>query len=344
MKKTIASLGHIATSAGDIPLVNSFLSPSDIIGSVMARMTINRMNYRVGPGMYAIGNPTFDSPVFVTANYKLTFDTLRSQLKGISAWIMTLDTKGVNVWCAAAKGTFGTNEMVHRIRETGLAKIVSHRTLIVPQLGAPGIAALEVRRDAGFSVRYGPVRASDIPHYLKTGMRATPKMRLVDFSFIDRIVLIPAEIASIIRYGVLAAIGVFLLSGFGRAGFSPASMYSDGTTAALNITLSFFAGAVVTPLLLPWLPGRSFSMKGLVSGIAIFLLAVMIGMERSGIFGTVAWMLMMPAIASFLAMQFTGASTYTSLSGVKHEMRLALPLQIAFIVIGFLFWILARFK
>ena len=66
------------------------------------------MNYKVDPGLYAIGNPNERSPVLVTANYKMSFDNLREALPGRDAWILVLDTRGINVWCAAGKGTFGT--------------------------------------------------------------------------------------------------------------------------------------------------------------------------------------------------------------------------------------------
>ena len=82
-----------------------------------------------------------------------------SALAGVDAWILVLDTKGINVWCAAGKGTFGTGELVHRIGSVGLAGIVSHRKIIVPQLGAPGVSWPEVLRRSGFTVEYGPVRA-----------------------------------------------------------------------------------------------------------------------------------------------------------------------------------------
>ena len=42
-------------------------------------------------------------------------------------------------------------------------------------------------------------------------------------------------------------------------------------------------------------------------------------------------------------MNFTGASTYTSLSGVKKEMRRAVPLQILGVLSGLAAWIAARF-
>jgi acetyl-CoA decarbonylase/synthase complex subunit gamma len=41
-------------------------------------------------------------------------------------------------------------------------------------------------------------------------------------------------------------------------------------------------------------------------------------------------------------MNFTGASTFTSLSGVKKEMRWAVPLEIGAAVIGFGFWVASR--
>jgi len=42
-------------------------------------------------------------------------------------------------------------------------------------------------------------------------------------------------------------------------------------------------------------------------------------------------------------MNFTGASTYTSLSGVKREMRTALPLQIGAGIAGLGHWLVSRF-
>jgi len=42
-------------------------------------------------------------------------------------------------------------------------------------------------------------------------------------------------------------------------------------------------------------------------------------------------------------MNFTGASTYTSLSGVKKEMRWAVPLEIVGGVAGLTLWVGSRF-
>jgi len=106
-------------------------------------------------------------------------------------------------------------------------------------------------------------------------------------------------------------------------------------------------GAVLTPLLLPYLPGRAFALKGFFLSIwgVIFLLVVFGGggMKWAGILERLAWVLLVPALTAYLAMNFTGASTYTSLSGVKKEMRWALPLEIGGAALGLVFWLGALF-
>lgn len=99
--------GFINTAAGKIPQIETSQVFRDISGAWKARWGINRMSYKVPPGLYAVGQPNQDSPVLVSANYKLSFDMLRKELAGLDAWIMVIDTKGINVWCAAGKGTFG---------------------------------------------------------------------------------------------------------------------------------------------------------------------------------------------------------------------------------------------
>ena len=153
-----------------------------------------RDRYTVAPGLYAFGEPGPHDDVLVSANYKLSFDMLRSQLGGLNCWILVLDTKGINVWCAAGKGTFGTEELVRRLFEARLEEVVNHRRLLLPQLGAVGVNAHEVRRRSGFRVSFGPVRAADIREYMQAGYRKTTEMSTVRFTLRDRLVLAPMEI------------------------------------------------------------------------------------------------------------------------------------------------------
>ncbi|MDO8303868.1 MAG: mercury methylation corrinoid protein HgcA [Sedimentisphaerales bacterium] len=322
--------------------ISTILTMNDRLGAWKVRWGIHRMEYTIEPGIYAVNTPDADSIVLVSANYKLSFDVLRSHLEGLDAWILVLDTKGVNVWCAAGKGTFGTDELVERIESSGLAGLVRHRTLIVPQLGAVGIAAHEVRKQSGFSVLYGPVRAADIKQFINAGMKATENMRQVRFSFYDRLVLTPVEFVNNFKYLLLTIILFFALSGLGSGGFSSRLMLQNGIISAAIIFSAYVSGAVLGPLLLPWILGRSFALKGAMLGL--FLTAILWGIGLTGHqWQTVAWSLLIIPISSFLVMGFTGASTYTSLSGVRKEMRIAVPLQMLSAAAGVVLLVINRF-
>ena len=145
--------GFLETEAGQVPRIKTVMDRRDVANAVLVRIGVNRNNYKVSPGLYAAGNPDQDSEVLVTANYKLTFDVLRKELQGLNIWILVLDTNGVNVWCAAGKKTFSTTELVKRIEMTNLDRLVSHKRLILPQLGATGVSA--ANREKGFRVHRG---------------------------------------------------------------------------------------------------------------------------------------------------------------------------------------------
>lgn len=306
------------------------------------------MSYKVDPGLYALADPDAKSPVLVSANYKMSFDFLRKSLEGRSAWILVLDTDGINVWCAAGKGSFGTEELAERVNASGLADVVDHRVLIVPQLGAPGIAAHLVKKLCGFKVVYGPVRAADLPAFLDSGLKAKPEMRLKTFLLSERLALVPVELVHALKKFLMALPVLFVVNGLSGTGGFFENALSKGSLDALGLLVGITAGCVMSPALLPWLPGRAFSAKGAWLGLAggFFFLLMRNGMNGAapaGALETAAWLLVIPAVSSYLAMNFTGCSTFTSLSGVKKEMRWAVPAQIAAAAAGLLLWIGSRF-
>jgi acetyl-CoA decarbonylase/synthase complex subunit gamma len=337
--------GSVNIPVGPVPQVTSELRRQDRWGAIKARWGVGRMDYTVDPGLYALDKPDSDSPVLVTANYKMSFDSLRAALPGRSAWILVLDTKGINVWCAAGKGTFGTAELLHRIDSSGLKNIVSHRKLILPQLGAPGVAAHQVKQTSGFKVHYGPIRAEDLPPYLESGLKTTPAMRIMTFPLKDRAVLIPIEVVAAVKPFLIIALSLFILSGIGGPAGFWANTVNYGLFAVLALLSAILSGAALIPLLLPYLPGRAFSLKGFFTGFVIALILLYLRNVNlqawAGMIEALAWMLIIPAISSYLAMNFTGCSTYTSLSGVKKEMRWALPAQIAAGALGIVGWTIA---
>jgi acetyl-CoA decarbonylase/synthase complex subunit gamma len=268
-------------------------------------------------------------------------------LDQIDAWIMVLDTKGINVWCAAGKGTFGTEEIIERVRAVGLEKIVSHRRLILPQLAGPGVSAHKVKSTCGFSVVYGPIRAEDLPEFLAAGNKATAQMRKVRFKLADRVVLIPMELRMSAKYLLFVAFAMFLLAGLSANGYSLNSDMVVAKQSLLILVGGYLVGAAVPVLLLPWLPGRAFSVKGLWVGLAAGLAIVGYSLNNPGVFasrlGVAGWFFMLVAMASFLMMNFTGASTYTSLSGVRREVRRAGPIQALGGLLGLGLWLAERF-
>jgi hypothetical protein len=285
---------------------------------ILARFGVKRAWHRVEPGLYRLGNPTTESVVFVTGNYTLSFDALRSNLTGMDAFILVLDTFGVNVWCAAGKGTFGTKELIYRVQDTHLADVVSHRILVLPQLGAPGVAAHEVKKATGFRVEYGPIRAADLPEYMKT-RKAAPEMRIARFPLHDRVVLIPVEVVATFLPMLGAGLGGWLLGGW---------------WLSLAAMVSILAGTVLFPLLLPWLPFHEFSLKGFILGVLVMLPFILQRFQSNSttvsvsfILSLVALLLVFPAITAFVSLNFTGSTPFTSKTGVRMEMSRFIPVM-----------------
>jgi hypothetical protein len=309
-----------------IPVAATTVKASDLWGGIKARLGIGRMRYSVLPGLYAVGTPAAGSDVYVTANYKMSFDALRCNLAGIDAWILVLDTKGINVWCAAGKGSFGTDELVSRIARGKLSTIVSHKRLILPQLGAPGVSAPLVAKRSGFRVVWGPVRAADIQAWLASDGKKSEAMREVRFDFRDRMAvapleflhswpLVPAAIMLGFLYGLPATEGWV-----GRA--LPALILILGTIPV---------GTLLFPALLPWLPSKSFAVKGAVLG-AVWAVSCAIAFHLP-LLAALGGVLLAAPITAFFALNFTGASTFTCQPGALLEVEKGFwPMVISLIV------------
>jgi hypothetical protein len=315
----------------EVPHVEASWGREERRGRILCRLSNRfRMHYTVEPGLYAVGRPAPESPVLVTANYRLSFDLLRRELTGMDAWVLVLDTRGINVWCAAGKGTFGTGELIRKVQEVNLAERVSHRRLILPQLGAPGVRAHAVREATGFSVSFGPVRAADLAEYLRAGGKATADMRAVRFGVLDRLELTPMEVLPALRHYPWILLGIALLFGLTPRGILFLPALSDGWPyAALGLAV-LLSGGFLTPLLLPWIPFRAFALKGWFVGVLLTggFLVWRWESVRESLFLLVLTVLFFPLISSYTALLFTGSTPFTGISGVKKEMMYALPLYV----------------
>jgi hypothetical protein len=312
---------QIRTATSEITLSNRF-------DHFLARWGVNRMGHTIEPGLYRLGNPSPDSEVFVSANYSLSFDALRSALPGRDAYILVLDTKGINVWCAAGKGTFGTDELVRRVASTGLAKVVRHKRIILPQLSAPGVSWPEVVRRSGFLVEYGPVRARDLPEYLKD-RKATSAMRRVEFPLRDRAVLTPVELVQAFPFMIVPALALWFLGAW---------------SIAAEVVLAVLAGTVFFPILLPFLPTEDLSTKGFILGFIVMVPPAILGMGGHAplqLAAAAVTLLIFPPITAYLALNFTGSTPFTSRTGVKKEIFRYIPVMAAMVLSGAVLAIIA---
>lgn len=335
-------MDFLSTPVGPVPRVATSPFARDRWGRVLTRVGIIRNNYRISPGLYAVGAPGPESPVLVTANYKLSFDTLRFALSGVDAWLLVVDTRGINVWCAAGKGTFSTGEITSQVKWTRLDQLITHKNLIIPQLGAVGVSAPLVKKECGFRVRFGPVRAQDIPAFLEEGDIATESMRSVTFTIGERAELIPVEVYLQLKtIAVTLGIG-FLLSGLGPHFFAIDVMWHRTVQVFWSTLFGIFCGSVLVPLLLPWIPGRQFWIKGLWPPLVIGALCTALwGWSLS--LNLVALLLWAVVTSSFQAMNFTGCTPFTSPSGVEFEMRRGIPVQGVGAGLAILFWLASSF-
>jgi hypothetical protein len=142
--------------------------------------------------------------------------------------------------------------------------------------------------------------------------QATPEMRRVTFNLLERLVLVPVEIS----HYFLRVLAVVIILGF-----------LAGWTVSLAAVTSFLAGAVLFPLLLPWIPTRDFSSKGLIlGGLAVLPFAVFALFNPASfplwlrIAFALTYLLFMPPVTAYLSLNFTGSTTFTSKTGVEREM------------------------
>jgi hypothetical protein len=221
-------------------------------------------------------------------------------------------------------------------RQASARSGLKSRTLILPQLGAPGVAAHDAAKATGFKVLYGPVRAHDIPEYLAAGNKATPAMRVVSFPLRERIALTPMEFFPALRKYLWVAFGIFTFMGISPDGIYYKVALANSWPIIAAGLLAVLAGAVVTPILLPFIPFRSFAAKGALAG-AVLLSPLFYFKEHYFLDSTTlaaGALLFLIAVSSYLALNFTGCTPFTNMSGVKKEMRFAVPAYITTCVIA----------
>lgn len=247
---------------------------------------------KVRPGLYQLGNPSADSPVLVTGNFDLTVRRLVKAIdRQVDAWILVVDTAGINVWCAAGGGFFTAQKVIAALKSSRLETVVHHHALILPQLCANGVDGWRIRQQTGWGVHWGPPRAEDIPAYLSAHRKKSDAMRWVRFPVKDRLEMVTVTLGF---YGLLILLPVFI---FWRSLFWP--------VAASMLGLSYFYAIVH-----PWLPGRD----GLAKSVPLTLITLLGFFIYSSVWNPLPavhlfhWAVGLTALAVFSAAELQGMS------------------------------------
>jgi hypothetical protein len=172
---------------------------------------------------------------------------------------------------------------------------------------------------------------------MENGYQATTDMRKVKFRFIDRLILTPMEITQSWKPLLIYSIAVLIFFGLQRTGIYFREAINGGYPFLIYAVVALFSGGFITPLLLPIIPFRAFSLKGYVIGLITVALCYFYfqDLQYNNIFMTSLIFLFFPALSSFIALNFTGATTYTNLSGVQKELKITIPIYIIVAVVSF---------
>jgi len=139
------------------------------------------------PETVAIGNPDKSSPVLVTCNFDYTVRHLKNYLQKekIDCFLLVVNTKGTNVWCAAAEGVFTTETVLAHLKVYNVKALVNHTRLILPQLSVAGIKRKELK-DHGWEGIYGPVYFTDLKEFLDNELRKSTDMQALEYGYWER--------------------------------------------------------------------------------------------------------------------------------------------------------------
>jgi NAD-dependent dihydropyrimidine dehydrogenase PreA subunit len=246
-------------------------------------------------GLRVIGNPGPEAPVFVTCNFDLTVRRIARALKGLDCYLLVANSRGINVWCASGGGMLNAHSVISVVKTSRIGERVAHRTLILPQLSAPGVDVRRIEEEAGWRCKFGPVYASDIPAYVAASTKKTGDMRRAAFPLSDRL-----------QMAIMWAVPMSLLAAIPAAIVKPHSLPG---VLALIWAFTLFLYAFYNPLM-RFVPGGVGLVKTVVLGLVGVggIVAYGLGVGYWGAGKLVGWSLGLLAVALVLGFDLEGTS------------------------------------
>jgi len=129
-----------------------------------------RTPVQVKPGLYKVGNPGAESPVFVTTNFALTYYTVESDIasNGIDAYILSINTDGIGVQASVAGGQLNPTKIKDAMGETGFDwKGQKYPALVLPGMAAKFSGELEDLFAGQAKIMVGPEDSGRIVGWMK---------------------------------------------------------------------------------------------------------------------------------------------------------------------------------
>jgi len=179
----------------------------------------------------------------------------------MDVYLLVANSRGINVWCAAAGGHLTNHEVISVLKTSGIEELVGHRQVILPQLAATGVEVKIIKEKTGWSVIWGPAYAKDIPVFMKNKMKIDQEKREVKFPLIQRL-----EMAICWAFAISFLAGIIVAIFFPRI-FIPLVLFIWGLSL---ITFIFY------PLYGSWLSSGkgSIAFSLLVWGIILLALVI----------------------------------------------------------------------
>ncbi|MFX1258325.1 MAG: hypothetical protein ACFFAN_10720, partial [Promethearchaeota archaeon] len=302
----------------------------------------------IEPGIYQSGKPTKTSPIIVTANYEYTYIKVMRDLKGIDAWVLCVDSNGINVWCAARGNDFGNEQLLEAVEATGIQRFIEKRTLILPQLSAGGVAVPQLPKKSKkfpFNIIFGPIWSKDLKQFLQERpIRKSDTMKLAKFSTTHRfragITHTTFLFRKIFLLPIVGLMILFLILSTSLNWFNKISWIGE---LCLWIVITNFLIAFLFPI-------SKFTRKFIFKGIFFGLINIIV-------LGGLTWILHQSIlyillnlcfffwIAFFSTMSFSGYTMSTNPREIQAEYpifkkinRILLIFSIAFLVLGMIFY------
>ncbi len=220
------------------------------------------IGFPIEPDVIKIGNPTKESPVLLTCNFILTVKRVLKEIKNLDCYLLVAPSNGINVWCGACGDDFHTDQVISIIKTSGINELVSHRTLILPQLSASGLDPILIKKKVGWNVKFGPVYAKDIPEYINNNFQKTEKQRIIRFPIKKR-----AEMANLYFFSIFLIFSVIYW-------IVSLIIQSYNLTLYLNSTILMFIIIYGSLIILPNIPFKTGRPKVLVYEIVLIIIIV----------------------------------------------------------------------